>query len=394
MSVWDAVVGQTVVPVMQAAVAEAATLVSGGFSSSPAAQGMTHAWLLVGPPGSGRSVTARAFAAALQCLEQGCGRCADCRTAMSGSHPDVTLVATEGLSLSVSRVRTLVRDAALRPARGRWQVVVVEDADRLTEEAADALLLSVEEPPARTVWLLCAPTAEDVPPTIRSRSRLVVLRTPPAEAVATLLVSEGVDAPLAAFAARASQGHIGRARALATDEQARLRREEVLTLPSRVDSLASALAAAGALLEAAQEDAAALCDVLEERESADLALVTGSGPGRQRLRAAGTARKDLERDQKARRTRVRRDALDRALVDVLGWYRDVLRMQLADASAQDVPGLINEDKAPSVVRMARATSPEVTARHLQAVVVARESLEQNAAPLLTLEALAIALAER
>lgn len=380
MSVWDVVVGQTVVPVMQAAVDDAALDAEGGGAA------MTHAWLVTGPPGSGRSVLARAFAAALQCRQDppGCGRCTACRTALAGSHPDVELVSTEALALKVDLVRELVRRAALRPAEGRWQVIVVEDADRLTEEAADALLLSVEEPPPRTVWVLCAPASADIPPTIRSRCRVVALRTPPVADVAAFLVSEGVDPAMAAFAARAAQGHIGRARALATDEQARLRRGEVLRLPTRLGDVASALEAAAALLEAAEADAAAHCDALDAAEDENLAAVVGSG--RAKARGSAGMAKDLEKAQRGRRTRVTRDVLDRALVDVLGFYRDVLRLQAGSDGE-----LVNDEMRPSLQRLARASTPTVTGRRMAAVVAAREALAANAAPLLTLEALALAL---
>lgn len=383
MTVWDLVVGQLVVSSMRDAAREAATLDVDDQASSGA---MTHAWLVTGPPGSGRSVMARAFAAALQCGEPdpGCGRCRACRTAMAGSHPDVQLVATEAVALRVDLVRDLVRQAALRPAEGRWQVMVVEDADRLTEEAADALLLSVEEPPPRTVWVLCAPAVEDIPPTIRSRCRVVTLRTPPVDDVAAFLVAEGIDPAMAAFAARAAQGHIGRARALATDEQARLRRGEVLRLPTRLGDVASALGAAAALLEAAEADASAHCDDLDSTENENLAAVIGTG----RARARGSAGmvKDLERSQKSRRTRVTRDFLDRALVDVLGFYRDVLRVQ---AGAAD--DLVNDEMRPSIQRLAVSSTPTMTGRRMAAVVAARESLAANAAPLLTLEAMALRL---
>src|SRR5690606_8577038 len=193
----------------------------------------------------GRSNAARAFAAALQCERQGCGECGTCRSVLAGTHPDVTLVRTEQLSLRVDEVRELVRKAAMAPVGRRWQVLVVEDADRLTEQAADALLKSLEEPADRTVWLLCAPTVEDVVPTIRSRCRLLVLRTPPAEAVAAVLRRRyDVDPELAMFAARASQGHIGRARALATQPEVRERRQRVLAIPQRLTSLTNCLAAA------------------------------------------------------------------------------------------------------------------------------------------------------
>ena len=126
---------------------------------------MSHAWLITGPPGSGRSNAARAFAAALQC-ERGARSCSACRTSLSGAHPDVTLIRTEQLSIGVDEVRELVRRAAMSPTLGSCQILVVEDADRVTERGADALLKSIEEPAPRTVWLLCAPTADDVVATI------------------------------------------------------------------------------------------------------------------------------------------------------------------------------------------------------------------------------------
>ncbi|MEJ7743857.1 MAG: DNA polymerase III subunit delta' [Nocardioidaceae bacterium] len=222
------------------------------------AAGMTHAWLFTGPPGSGRSNAARAFAAALLCELDGCGRCLACRTALAGSHADVTRVVTDQAVIRVDAVRELVRKASLAPAGDSWQLLIVEDADRLTDSAADALLKSIEEPPPRTVWLLCAPTVEDVVSTLRSRCRSVVLRTPPTAAVVHHLVTR-YDVPdaVATFAARASQGHIGRARALARDEAVRNRRREVLRMPSQLSDLGSCMTCAANLVDAATEEAPA-----------------------------------------------------------------------------------------------------------------------------------------
>ena len=205
---------------------------------SGARYAMTHAWLFVGPPGSGRSNAARAFAAALQCPNGGCGECEQCRTTLSGAHPDVTLVRTEKLSIGVKETRQMVYRANVAPVQGRYQIVVLEDADRVTEQGADALLKGLEEPAPRTVWLLCAPSPDDVIITIRSRCRVVKLATPSDEAVAQLLVErDGVDPALAAHAARAAQGHVGRARGLARSEDARIRRHEVLSIPARLASV-------------------------------------------------------------------------------------------------------------------------------------------------------------
>lgn len=389
MTVWDAVVGQTVLDQLRAAAASAAEQVRRSEHLRQSA--MTHAWLIAGPPGSGRSVLAKAFAASLLCPDQGCGECSECRTSLSGAHPDVTIVATEGLTIGVDRVRSLVHTASLRPASGRWQVLVVEDADRLTDEAADALLLSIEEPPERTVWLLCVPAADEMAPTIRSRCRLVCLRTPPAESVAAALVGEGVDQATASFAARASLGHIGRARGLATDEDARHRREEVLRLPQRVDDLAEALEAAAKLIAAAEDDATEHCDALDRAEMDQFLQAQGAAaPGKRVARVDRGARSELEKDQKRRRTRVKRDSLDRALVDVLALYRDVFLLQVMGSAATD--RLVNAEMAPSLARLAEATSADATLRRMEAVMQVREALDGNASPLLALEGLAVTLA--
>ncbi|HEX2176523.1 MAG TPA: DNA polymerase III subunit delta' [Nocardioidaceae bacterium] len=390
--VWRDLVGQEpTVEVLRGAVSAAATALHGD-SGSPAAGtrsgGMTHAWLLTGPPGSGRSNAARAFAAALQCPHGGCGECLACRTALAGSHPDVSLVSTERLSLGVDEVRELVRRAAMSPTGDRWQVVVVEDADRLTERAADALLKSVEEPATRTVWLLCAPTAEDVVPTIRSRCRLLVLRTPPPAAVAQVLTQrDGVSAEVATFAARASQGHIGRARALAGDEDTRNRRREVLGLPTRLRDLGACMTAAANLVDAANEEAAPISARLDGTERSDLEQALGMGTRGVKARGTQGALKEMEDQQKARGKRLQRDALDRALVDLMSFYRDVLVLQTGGGV-----DLVNEESRRDVESVARAGTAESTVRRIQAILDCREALEGSVAPLLALEALMIALA--
>jgi DNA polymerase III subunit delta' len=382
--VWADLVGQEpTVRVLRGAVEAAGAALRGGRGS-----GMTHAWLFTGPPGSGRSNAARAFAAGLQCERGGCGHCLACRTALAGSHHDVTLVSTERLSLGVDEVRELVRRAAMSPTGDRWQVVVVEDADRLTERAADALLKSVEEPAARTVWLLCAPTAEDVVPTIRSRCRPLVLRTPPPAAVAQVLRQrDGVSAEVATFAARASQGHIGRARALATDEGTRNRRREVLSLPTRLADLGACMTAAANMVDAANEEAAPIAARLDSAERVDLEQALGMGTRGAKARGAQGALKEMEEQQKARGKRLQRDALDRALVDLMSFYRDVLVLQTGGGV-----DLVNEESRHDVESVARAGSPESTVRRIQAILDCREALEGSVAPLLALEALMIALA--
>ncbi len=263
---------------------------------------MSHAWLITGPPGSGRSNAARSFAAALQCERGfGCGECSACRTSLTGAHPDVTLVRTEQLSIGVDEVRELVRRAAMSPTLGHHQILVVEDADRVTERGADALLKSIEEPAPRTVWILCAPTADDVVATIRSRCRLLNLQTPSDEAVAELLQTrDGIDPALASYAARIAQGHVGRARALARDEKARQRRREVLQIPLQIRDLGSCLTAAANLVEATSEEAAAATTALDSRERAELEEALGFGTKGARPRQAQAAVKELEDQQKAR----------------------------------------------------------------------------------------------
>jgi DNA polymerase III subunit delta' len=382
--VWADLVGQEpTVEVLRGAVESAGLALQGQRTG-----GMTHAWLLTGPPGSGRSNAARAFAAALQCPHGGCGECLACRTTLAGSHPDVTLVTTERLSLGVDEVRELVRKAAMSPTGDRWQVVVVEDADRLTERAADALLKSVEEPATRTVWLLCAPTAEDVVPTIRSRCRLLVLRTPPPAAVAQVLRQrDGVSAEVATFAARASQGHIGRARALATDEDTRNRRREVLALPNRLTDLGACMTAAANLVDAATEEATPIAARLDSAERSDLEQALGMGTRGVKPRGAQGALKELEEQHRARGKRLQRDALDRALVDLMSFYRDTLVVQTGGGV-----DLVNEESRRDIESVARAGSPESTVRRIQAILDCREALEGSVAPLLAVEALMIALA--
>ncbi len=350
-------------------------------------QGMTHAWLFTGPPGSGRSTAARAFAAALQCPDLGCGECAACHTALQGTHADVEVVNTSGLSIGVDVARALVARAGRHPAGGRWQVMVVEDADRLTDNAGTALLKAIEEPTPHTVWLLCAPAVEDVLPTIRSRCRHLSLRTPPTVAVADVLVRrDGVDPAMAAFAARAAQGHIGRARRLATDEQARLRRHDVMRLPQSLERVSGAVTAANDLVKAATEEADETAAALAVAETEGVKRAMGVGPGSRQPSGAAAELKDLEKDQKRRATRAKRDGIDRALVDLAGFYRDVLVVQ----SGAEVE-LVNEEMRDTVTAVARASTPETTVRRIDAVLRAREQIDVNVAPLLAVEAMTVGL---
>ncbi|MFI5763645.1 DNA polymerase III subunit delta' [Streptomyces sp. NPDC051563] len=400
MPVWDDLVGQERVQTQLAAAAVDAdalvTAIEAG-SPPPAASKMTHAWLFTGPPGSGRATAARAFAAALQCTspdralggEPGCGFCDGCHTTVIGTHADVEIVRTDQLSIGVKDTRALVRRAQLSPAVGRWQVIVLEDADRLTEGAGNVLLKAVEEPAPRTVWLLCAPSLEDVLPTIRSRCRHLSLRTPPVSAVAEVLVRrDGIEPAVAQAAARATQGHIGRARRLATDEAARSRRTTVLRLPLRVADVGDCLKAAQELVDAAAEDAKQVAEEVDTKETEELraALGAGAGTGGRMPRGTAGVMKELEDRQKRRRTRTQRDSLDLALTDLTGFYRDVLALQLGSALA-----IANEEIRHDLDRIARESGPERTLRRIEAIIACRQALDRNVAPLLAVEAMTMSL---
>jgi len=357
------------------------------------AGGMTHAWLFTGPPGSGRSVAARAFAAALLCPFGGCGTCPSCRQVRAGTHADLLLVRPDGLSYGVRQTRELVLRAAGAPSGGRWLVVLFEDADRCTEQAANALLKAIEEPAKRTVWLLCAPSAEDLVTTIRSRCRVMTLRVPPSSAVAQVLVErDGVEPARALDAARAAQGHIGRARRLATDSDAAARRAAVLKVPVQATSLGPALAAAASLVKTAEDEAKSVTEQLDEPEREALRKAFGEGStGKgvaKAMRGMASALKDLEDRQKSRATRVKRDTLDGALLELAAFYRDVLMVQYG----ADVE-LANTDRVDDVRRLAALSGPEATLRRLEAIMRCRERLTLSVAPLLAVEEMAISLSQ-
>ncbi|MEG3616145.1 DNA polymerase III subunit delta' [Isoptericola haloaureus] len=374
MTVWDDVVGQ---PEAVGVLRRAAT--------DPAA--MTHAWLLTGPPGSGRSVAARAFAAALQCPEGGCGHCRECTTTLAGTHPDLTVVATDKVVIAIDEVRDLITTASRTPSVGRYRVIVVEDADRMVERTTNVLLKSIEEPPAHTVWVLCAPSSQDVLPTIRSRCRGVVLRVPPARDVAELLVRrDGTDPAVALQAAQAAQSHVGMARRLARDPEARRRRADVLEIARRIRGVPDAVLAAADLVEVAKAEATAATTERDAAERAELLRALGVAEGETVPPKLRSQVKQLEDDQKRRATRSQRDVLDRAMVDLLSLYRDVLVVQLG----ADVD-LVNAEQAATVRGLARDSTPEQTVRRMDAIGQARERLAGNVAPLLAVEAMTVAL---
>ncbi|MEZ0159908.1 DNA polymerase III subunit delta' [Streptomyces althioticus] len=398
MTVWDDLVGQERVSEQLAAAArDADAFVTAAASDAPPpeASRMTHAWLFTGPPGAGRNQAARAFAAALQCVSPdralggvpGCGFCDGCHTALVGTHADVSTVAAVGAEILVKDMRDTVRKSFTAPANGRWQVILVEDAERLNEKSANAVLKAVEEPAPRTVWLLCAPSVEDVLPTIRSRCRHLVLSTPSVEAVADMLVRrEGIEPDVAASVARATQGHVDRARRLASDPAARARRASVLKLPQRVEDVGGALRAAQELVDAAAEDAKQLAEEMDGKETEDLKAALGAAQGGRLPRGTAGVVKDLEDMQKRRRTRTQRDSLDVALADLTSFYRDVLALQLGSRIA-----LANTDAEDALERLARSSTPESTLRRIEAIAACGEALDRNVAPLLAVEAMTMAL---
>ncbi len=415
--VFTRLVGQEAVEAVLLAAARAAR----GDSAHTAADDgtMTHAWLITGPPGSGRSVAALCFAAALQCtgglegLEDsgdsgdqgpGCGRCRACTTTMAGTHADVRRVIPEGLSIGVGEMRAIVQIASRRPSTGRRQIVVIEDADRLTEGAANALLKVVEEPPPSTVFLLCAPSVdpEDIAVTLRSRCRHVALVTPSTEAIAQVLIDgDGLAADTANWAASVSGGHVGRARRLATDPAARERRERALGLVRDAATASRAYAAAEELVAAAESEAVVLTADRAEAETEELRTALGAGGTGKgtagALRGATGAMKDLERRQKSRQTRASRDALDRALIDLATYFRDALVVSAGAAPGSSGAGGVranHPDMADRVAALAAHATPERLLRCIEAVLQCREALAINVKPKFAVDAMVASIGQQ
>ncbi|GGN47114.1 DNA polymerase III subunit delta' [Actinoplanes campanulatus] len=390
--VFSELVGQDEpVVTLRRAAAAAARIVAG----EPDSGGMTHAWIFTGPPGARRTVAARVFAAALQCERDGtgCGECHGCHTTLAGTHADVQIVTTEGLTIKTEETRAVVLRAASAPTGGRWQVVIIEAADRLHERASNALLKAIEEPSPRTVFLLCTPSVhpDDILVTIRSRCRLVSLRQPPAAAVADVLVRRHDIAPdQAAWAAAASQGDVERARQLAADPEARGRRDDVLSVPRKLTSIGACFDAASRLEAASKQEAAISVAELDVAERAALERALGAGgTGRgatTAMRGAAGQLKELERNQKLRATRAQRDALDRALQDLIGFYRDVL----VTSMRAPVP-VVHGDLAAVSAAAAGKWTPESTLRRLEAVLTCRDAIDRNVKPQVALEAMMVSL---
>ena len=371
MTVWDALIGQP-----EAAKELRAAAESGGGS---------HAWLITGPPGSGRSIAAKCFAAALQCTgaEPGCGVCEGCRTTMAGSNLDVTALATDKVIISSDQVHEL-RDASyVAPVLGPKRVIIVEDADRIQDTTGNVLLKAIEEPPDRTVWILCAPTPEDLLVTIRSRCRQLRLVAPPAEDVAELLVQEmGVPYEEALAAARISQSHVGLARAMIRDPLNRDRRVDLMRIALQPSSTGDAVLAAAEVMQHAKTLAEKTSADLDGQEIAALLAAYGLSEDQVLPRSVSAEMRALKDNQKRRSRRALADALDRVCLDLLSFLRDcVIR-----ASGACVPA-VNVDMEQELSWWQGRDQ----AGAVRSVEVARERLRTNAAQLLVMEAMIIGI---
>ncbi len=383
MSVFSALIGQDeAASQLSRAAQDAKKIVNGQIGNA-----MTHAWLITGPPGSGRSTSALAFAAALVCSQGGCGQCVDCKNALAGTHVDIEHIVPEGVIYTVEDTRALIERAALAPSRSHWHVIVIEDVDRFRAESASTLLKSLEEPPPGTVWLLCAPTSDDVFETIRSRCRQVVLATPSLELIANELVQRyGIEQQLAAFAARAAQGHIGRARALATDEAARNRRNEILEMPTRVNSVVSCFEMAAQIVANANADTDSIVEPLDLQDENNIRTSFGDGvEGFKGVeRQIKSAVKASEKRAKDRRRRVLSDQYDRVLLDLTGFYRDVLVIQSGGTTE-----LINEEIRSKIEKVAISSSASETLKRIDAIRETRDNLLANVNPTSAFESMLV-----
>lgn len=351
--------------------------------SGSSGQEMTHAWLFTGPPGSGRSNAAKSFAAALVCKADGCGECTDCSTAINGTHPDVEILDVSGISIKIDEIRELVARSAWGASISNWRIVVIEDCDRMTEAAANALLKALEEPASQTVWLLCAPTLQDVLPTIRSRCRHLNLKTPNVSEITKFLINNlGANTKDAELAARISHGHIGRAKGFLKDSDFKETRKRYLDILFSAKDEASAIRAASKLLDLATDRATLFVSDRTESESETLKSAL-QGTGRGLVSGGAKAIKDLERDQKLRLNRTIKDEIDSALLD----YSTLLRDSLVSNSNR-----INLDLNEEIDRLKSTTKSELRSHVLTVMSHTRELLTSNASQLMLLERMFLAFA--
>lgn len=351
--------------------------------------GFQHSWLFTGPAGSGRSTLARAFAAALQCDKNGCGECTSCRLIAADAHPDVRMLATDKVIISIEEVRQLVQFAALGSTLGEYRAVIIEDADRMTERTSNVLLKALEEPQPKTVWILCAPSAADMLPTIRSRTRNVVLRLPSTEEVAQLLMQrDGVKEELALASSRQAQQHVGMARRLALSADARKRRMDTLREIIGIKNLSGAMSTAERLLGFAKKDAESSSEEKNQQERSKLLAAYGIEDEKIPPNLRSEFRQ-LEENQKRRNTRALRDGIDRIFTDMESLFRDILSLQLAANSP-----LINQELAEEIQLRAEATSADNSIAVLEAISTARSRIDSNVRDLVVLESLCTKLIVR
>jgi len=375
VSVWDELVGQE------------SAIEAVRRAAEPGSEAMTHAWMIVGPAGSGRSTLAHAFAATL--ISEGDDEHA-LKLVMAGTHPDVSILATDRVSISIDEVRELVTQSYYAPSTARYRVIVIEDADRMTERTSNVLLKALEEPPPRTVWILCAPSVQDVLPTIQSRVRTITLRTPSVEQVAELIhLRRGVDLGLATQAAREAQCHIGMAMRLATDEDARSRRDETVETVLGLQTVSTAVKAAGHLIALATADQKALLEKLDQEEREETLRTLGVAPGAAVPAGLRGSVKLLEENQKRRATRSLRDGVDRIATDITSVLRDILMIQLNTGS-----DLVNRRFMAQLERRAALTSVDQTLFAIDQIQTARDRIAANTPPQLALEAMLIAITGR
>jgi len=344
-----------------------------------------HAWLFTGPPGSGRSQLALAFAAALLCAQGGCGVCNSCQMIQNRNHPDVQVLNTERVLISVDEVTEFIEKSIQMPAIGRFRIMVIEDADRMSERTSNLLLKSLEEPPKGTIWMICAPSEADLLPTIRSRVRRVQLKVPTVEAVAQLLVEKyGISFDLAQSSAAQAQSHVGMARRLATNAGARDRRSQALKSVLSITDIPSAMYVSETLAKLAESDGSQLTAEQDEAERKELLISLGVSEESKLNPSSRAAIRRLEEAQKKRATRSKRDGLDRVLIDLMGLYRDVLTIQLGTGGA-----LINADLVQEITKLANESTQAQSIHNIEQIEKVRYRMDRNVRDSYLLDSLAV-----